>query len=395
MSKSTSYHIVTKSFHWLTALLILAIIPLGMIANDLPFETDAELARKAWVFSIHKTLGVTVFFVALLRILWAVTQAKPGPLHPNRKAETFLAEVIHWVLYISLVAVPLTGWIEHAATSGFAPIWWPFGQSLFFVPQSNAVAGVFAGLHWMFGKLMIASILLHIAGALKHQFVDRDATLRRMWFGRANAPVVAPHVTHFGPRVAALAAFALAGFAAFAFGFLDRHETTVAATALDAVASEWVVQDGEIAITVAQFGSDVSGSFADWTSEISFDPAPADIMGDVTTVISIGSLTLGSVTSEAMGADYFDAETFPTATFTAQIKPDGDSYIADGSVTIKGVTVPVQMPFDLILDGDTAQMTGTVTLERLAFNVGESQTSAANLGFDVIVNISLTAQRGA
>lgn len=395
MSKSTSYHIVTKSFHWLTALLILAIIPLGMIANDLPFETDTELARKAWVFSIHKTLGVTVFFVALLRVLWAVTQAKPGPLHPNRKAETFLAEVIHWVLYISLVAVPLTGWIEHAATSGFAPIWWPFGQSLFFVPQSDAVAGVFAGLHWMFGKLMIASILLHIAGALKHQFVDRDATLRRMWFGRANAPVVAPHVTHFGPRVAALAAFALAGFAAFAFGFLDRHETTVAATALDAVASEWVVQDGEIAITVAQFGSDVSGSFADWTSEISFDPAPADIMGDVTTVISIGSLTLGSVTSEAMGADYFDAVTFPTATFTAQIKPDGDSYIADGSVTIKGVTVPVQMPFDLILDGDTAQMTGTVTLERLAFNVGESQTSAANLGFDVVVNISLTAQRGA
>jgi polyisoprenoid-binding protein YceI len=118
-------------------------------------------------------------------------------------------------------------------------------------------------------------------------------------------------------------------------------------------------------------------------------------MGDVTTVISIGSLTLGSVTSEAMGADYFDAETFPTATFTAQIKPDGDSYIADGSVTIKDVTVPVQMPFDLILDGDTAQMTGTVTLERLAFNVGESQTSAANLGFDVIVNITLTAQRGA
>jgi len=319
MSQPTSYKSVTKLFHWLTALLILAIIPLGMIANDLPFETDTELARKAWVFSIHKTLGVAVFFVALLRILWAVTQAKPGPLHPNRKAETFLAEVIHWVLYISLVAVPLTGWIEHAATSGFAPIWWPFGQSLFFVPQSDAVAGVFAGLHWMFGKLMIASILLHIAGALKHQFVDRDATLRRMWFGRANAPVVAPHVTHFGPRVAALATFIAVGFAAFAFGFLDRHETTIAATALDEVASEWVVQDGEIAITVAQFGSDVSGSFADWTSEISFDPAPADIMGDVTTVISIGSLTLGSVTSEAMGADYFDAETFPTATFTAQM----------------------------------------------------------------------------
>jgi cytochrome b561/polyisoprenoid-binding protein YceI len=393
MSHPTTYNTVTKSFHWLTALLILAIIPLGVIANGLPFETSDQLATKAFVFSLHKTLGVTVFFVALLRILWAVTQAKPAPLHPDRKAETFVAEVIHWVLYIALVAVPLTGWIEHAATTGFAPIWWPFGQSLFFVPKSEGIAATFTGLHWIFGKLMVASILLHIAGALKHQVIDKDATMRRMWFGKADVPAAAPHAPSKAPRIVAGAAFVAAGFAAFSLGMFTPHGETVEAAALDAVSSEWTVQEGEIAITISQFGSDVTGNFADWTSQISFDPAAAEVMGDVTTVIAIGSLTLGSVTSDAMSADYFNVETHPTATFTAQIKPDGESYIADGTLTIKGTTLPVQMPFDLVLDGDTAAMTGAVTVDRQAFKVGENQTDAGSLGFDVAVAITLTATR--
>jgi len=86
MSPTNAFAPITKVFHWLTALLILIIIPLGVIANGAPFETSEELARKAWLFSLHKTLGVAVFFVALLRILWALTQEKPGPLHPRPPA---------------------------------------------------------------------------------------------------------------------------------------------------------------------------------------------------------------------------------------------------------------------------------------------------------------------
>lgn len=392
MSHPTSYHSVTKSFHWLTALLIIAIIPLGVIANGLPFETSDQLATKALVFSMHKTLGVTVFFVALFRVVWAVTQDKPGPLHPDRKAETFVAEVVHWVLYISLVAVPLTGWIEHAATTGFAPIWWPFGQSLFFVPKSEAVSGIFGGLHWMFGKLMVASILLHIAGGLKHQFIDKDATLRRMWFTRRKMPIVGAHISKSGPRIVAALAFVAAAGAAYGLGFFERHEANVQAKALEDIASDWVVLDGDITIVITQFGSEVTGTFADWTSEISFDPAPADLMGSVTTTVAIGSLTLGSVSANAMGADYFDLETHPTAIFTADIKPDGDSFVADGTLMIKGISVAVKMPFDLILEGETATMTGAILLNRQDFKVGESQTDEGTLGFTVAVAIDLTAQ---
>ena len=66
---------------------------------------------------MHKTVGVTIFLVALARIIWIISQPKPSGLHPERKGATWLAETIHWPLYSSLVMPPLTSWIRHAATA--------------------------------------------------------------------------------------------------------------------------------------------------------------------------------------------------------------------------------------------------------------------------------------
>lgn len=124
----SSYGSVAKTFHWLTALLIFTALPLGWIADNLAHAvlhastapSEAEIARAARLFSLHKTVGVTVFFVALARIMWAFTQTKPGLLNADNKPEAFAAETVHWLLYGSLVLVPLTGWVHHAATEGFA-----------------------------------------------------------------------------------------------------------------------------------------------------------------------------------------------------------------------------------------------------------------------------------
>ncbi len=210
LSNTTSrYGSVTRAFHWLTALLVMTLIPVAMIAYDLPHDTSEQLARKAWLFSLHKTLGITVFFVALLRIGWALLQPKPGPLHPERRAETFVAETAHWLLYGSLVLAPLSGWIHHAATTGFAPIWWPLGQSLPLVPKSESVAALFGGFHWVFGKVMTVTILLHIAGALKHHFIDKDATLRRMTGTKGAIPDLPGAHHSLRPLGAALAIWVL------------------------------------------------------------------------------------------------------------------------------------------------------------------------------------------
>ncbi|SDC90886.1 cytochrome b/b6 domain-containing protein [Ruegeria marina] len=395
---------VTKTFHWLTALLILTVIPVGWVANDLAHEvtdptissTEADIARAAWLFSLHKTLGVCIFFVAVARILWAVTQTRPGLLNAHKRAEALAAETVHWLLYGSLVMVPLSGWIHHAATEGFAPIWWPFGQSLPLVPRTPALAELTAGLHQVLQWVLVISLALHVAGALKHHFVDRDQTLRRMLPGR-DTPSQPPAQTHSRtPLFAALVIWGLALGGGAWLGMFDRQVGQEASRnmPLRAVASDWTVTEGTLAITVTQLGSPVSGAFSDWTAAIRFEepetPGPA---GDVSVTIAIGSLALGSVTAHAMGPDFFDASVFPTAEFLADLYRTETGYEARGTLTLRGTTIDVTLPFDLELDGSTARMSGTVTLNRLDFGIGGNMPDESSLKFPVEVSVNLTATR--
>ncbi|XDA96572.1 cytochrome b/b6 domain-containing protein [Sulfitobacter sp. LCG007] len=394
VNTASRYGIVARCFHWLVALLILTQIPLGLVAEQMPYETAGQLALKAEVFSLHKTLGVAIFLVALLRILWAITQPKPAPLHPARRVETWLADTVHWLLYISLVLVPLTGWIGHAAASGFAPILWPFGQSLPFVPKSEALAAAAESLHGLFAWTLVGALALHVAGALKHAVMDRDATLARMWSGSdAGTPATAPQ-HRAAPAIAAIVVW----LCVIAAGLLAAPTATqrAALPALAQVQSDWQVQEGSITITVDQFGSQVSGSFADWTADISFDPEPtAETMGHVVATISVGSLSLGSVTSQALGADFLNAEGYPTATFAGDIYAQGDAYEARGTLTIRDAAVPATLPFDLDMNGDTAAMTGALTLDRRDFGIGNSLPDEQTLKFPVRVDVALTATRAA
>ncbi|SFB83887.1 cytochrome b/b6 domain-containing protein [Tropicimonas isoalkanivorans] len=389
------YGLVSRALHWLTAGLILVLLPLGLIAEEWPYDTGAQLAVKAQLFSLHKTLGILVFFLALARLVWTALQPHPALLNGDRRIEARLAQTVHWLLYVALVGTPLTGWIHHAATEGFAPIWWPFGQSLPLVPKSESVSVLFSGLHLVFVLLLVATLGLHVAGALKHHLFDRDATLRRMLFG-TRAPgqpdAEAPRVTAVAAVAVALVAIGLGAAAGLYEGETDAQETQ----ALAAVESGWEVQEGTLAITVSQMGADVTGAFADWTASIDFtEEAVAGKHGTAEVTIAIGSLTLGSVTDKAMGPEYFDAGSFPTATFRADLLPaDGEGqYLADGVLSLRGADVPVQMPFTLDISGDTAEMTATVTLDRRDFHIGDTQTDAKTLGFDVVVDIALTAQR--
>ncbi|NNK78515.1 MAG: cytochrome [Litoreibacter sp.] len=396
-NSTTTYGGVTKTFHWLTALLVVTLIPLGIYANGLPYETGEQLARKAWMFSLHKTLGVTVFFVALARIGWALSQPKPGLLNSERKLESFLAETVHWLLYASLVLVPLSGWIHHAATTGFAPIWWPFGQSLPLVPKDDDVAHTFAALHIVFERVLAASILLHIAGALKHHVFDKDKTLRRMLPGHTD-PGPLPAKRHSAlPLLGAGAGYVVALAIGAAIGLFSHAESTTSPVpTLAEVETGWQVEQGTLALTVRQLGSDVQGSFENWTAAINFkETADAEGRhGNVEVQIAIASLTLGSVTAQAMGADFFHTQAHPTAVFAADILTDAEGgYFAEGTLDLKGSTQPIILPFTLQIDDDTATMTGQTRLNRTAYRIGEAYPDETSLGFDVVIDVSLTAIR--
>ncbi len=389
----TRYGSVARFFHWSIALSIITLIPLGIIADDMAYDTSELLARKAFLFQIHKTFGVLVFFLALARITWAITQPKPANLHPERKLESFMAELVHWLLYGSLVLVPLTGWIHHAATTGFAPILWPFGQDLPFVAKSESTAELFSILHKTFERVLVVSLLLHIAGAVKHHVIDKDVTLTRM-LGRAEGghPHKAKH--NLAAPFAALAVWALALPAGMAF-FHDPHAhatQAVPAVELTETQGNWEVTGGNLEISVTQFGSAVTGNFADWNAEINFtDDRSLPVMGSVDVEIAIASLTLGSVTDQAMGADFFDAAQFPVARFTGDIIPVLDGYAADGTLTLKGIEQPLRFNFDLSITDDEAEMASRFELMRLDFGIGASMQDESSLSFPVEVTVSLTA----
>ncbi|EIE52010.1 cytochrome [Salipiger aestuarii] len=391
---STAYGGLTRFFHWAIALGIAIMVPLGWTAHLWPMQEAAQIATKTTLFSAHKTLGVGLFAIALARIVWALGQTRPVPLHPERRAETLLAETVHWALYAALVIVPLTGWIEHAATEGFAPIWWPLGQNLPMVPTAPAVAETFATVHFLSQWLLVGMLALHVTGAIRHAAIDRDATLARMVRGTPGGnPAV--RTSHAAPAALALLAWVALFGGAAAAGLLGTNATRPAAHLKPAV-SDWQIQDGTLAIRVTQMGAQVTGSFADWTAAIAWQPRDTPgPEGDVTVRISVPSLTLGSVSKQALGPDFLAADSFPTATFAATLLRTETGREAQGTLTLKDAELPITLPFDLTLDGDTARMTGQATLDRRDYAVGTGMTDPGQLAYDVEVLVDLVATRAA
>ncbi|SHG40802.1 cytochrome b/b6 domain-containing protein [Cognatishimia maritima] len=399
-NSNAHYGSVAKLFHWLTALLILTALVLGIVAHKWPYESNDQLALKAVLFSVHKTVGILAFATALFRILWAIAQPRPALLNAEKRVEALAAETAHWLLYGSMLLVPLTGWVHHAATQGFAPILLPIGQDLPFVPKSEAVAAVASGLHFILVIVLGATILAHVGGALKHFVIDKDQTLQRMLPGKAVVSDALPHRRTAQPFVAALVIWAGAlGVGGFAGSFGVHHAPGPApeTAQLAEVTSEWQVVDGTLGLQVTQFGAPVQGVFKNWTAQISFDEATAGQRhGEVQVEVAIGSLSLGSVTQQAMGDDFFDVSNFPTARFTADILRNTSQdaqYVAEGTLTLKGFAVPVTLPFAMRIAGDTAEMAGQVSLNRLDFGIGATMEDEKNLGFGVEINVNLTATR--
>lgn len=395
---ATRYGALARFFHWSIALLILTDLALGVIGDRTPRTADT-VAWLQTLYSAHKTIGITVLLLAVLRIIWAVTQPRPVPLHPERRAETLAAEVVHWALYGAIIIMPLSGWVMHASESGFAPIWWPFGQGLPFVPKSEAVAHTAGAVHSVAAWVIYATVAAHIGGALKHQIIDKDATLARMSHGRAAGNPEAHHGSA-APIVAAGLWLVVLGVALFPGD--QAHDITATPVAPPAqIASSvtdenwtdenWTVDTGNIRFQVAQMGANVEGGFADWSAQIAYEDQTGN--GSVTVDIDTTTLMLGSVTDNAKGAEFFNVTAYSTATFDADITRTDGVHLATGTLTLAGVTVPVTLPFDLAIEGDVAKMSGEVVLDRRDFEMGAGYADESTVGFGVTVAVTLTATR--
>lgn len=162
--------------HWLIALLIIGNVVGASVAEDMPRE-DAMV-----IMGSHKAIGILILLLTVLRIIWRLTH-RPPPLAESLKAwEAALARVTHSLFYILMIAVPVAGWGLHSAFSQGKPvsIFGLFDFPALPVGSDKPTIGLFNDLHELTATAMIVLVVLHLAGALKHQFLDRDGTLARM-----------------------------------------------------------------------------------------------------------------------------------------------------------------------------------------------------------------------
>lgn len=402
LNTENSYGLIAQLLHWATAALILVLIPLGIYMHDLPVNSADEVVYKSWFYSLHKTLGVMALFVAIARVTWAAVQPHPKLLNADRTMESLAAQTVHWALYGSIILMPFAGWLHHSAAEGFAPIWWPLSQDLPLVPKSPQLASVFAMLHFFTGILLGLSLLLHVGGALKHVLIDRDETLQRMLPGRNFIPAIDLAEPRFKrlPRVLAVFAILIVGGATAANFAINNPETAVKSSAVGptgAAAADWLVdkENSRLDIQILQMGQPVLGQFKTWSAAINFDPenlASARIEVEV----DVASIALGAVSAQAISPDFLNAVAHPTARLLLETvtSASNNSYEAVGTLSVAGQTVPVTLPFELVIENGRAFVAGEAAVDRLLLGIGKKGFPGNDqLGIEVLVKVKLEAEK--
>lgn len=179
-SASPRYSSVAIALHWAIAAAIFCTFPLGVYMADLPLSP-----RKLQLVSYHKWVGITLLALACARLAWRLGHTPPA-LPPGMPAwQRRAATGAHWALYALIFAIPLSGWMYSSAV-GVPTVYFGLWQLPDLVGRDKALAAALKLAHQALNFTLLAIVVVHVAAALKHHFVDRDGLLRRMQPGRGH-----------------------------------------------------------------------------------------------------------------------------------------------------------------------------------------------------------------
>jgi len=170
-----AYDPVAITLHWLIAFALIGQIALGLWMIEIP---KLPAGVRAYWFNMHKSIGMTIGLLVLMRVLWRLTHTPPALPSTMAQWQARAAKVSHWLLYACMIIMPLAGYLG-SVFSGY-PIRY-FGATL---PgwgwKDEALKEFFSTVHLVTAVSFISLIALHVLAALKHAFVDRDGVLQRM-----------------------------------------------------------------------------------------------------------------------------------------------------------------------------------------------------------------------
>ncbi|PZQ48243.1 MAG: cytochrome B [Micavibrio aeruginosavorus] len=377
-NSENEYGIAAKSFHWLIAVLIIGLLPVGIGMGMLPNEPF-----KFQIYALHKSFGLLVFFLGIGRIIWRFVSPPPEHLETHAHWETTLAGAAHFWLYVCIIGMPLSGWLMSNAGEFPVPF---FGiQMPHLIGKDEALGDLFGDVHELLGYTLLLVLALHVAGAIKHHVLDKDETLKRMAYAQAGIGFAA-----FIVLVLGLSYFLSLGVLLQKFTAAKPQEVAAApeTPAAVPVASQpstanlpphgWaIVPDvSHLQFEATLYGAAFTGDLKQYDGTIIFDPADlSTAKADIT--IHMANVATGDAErdSNIVGEDWFDAMKFPQAHFVATKfeKGDGNNYVAIGNLTIRDKTMPLILPFTLDIAQKTAHMVGEADLNRTDFGVGQGE----------------------
>lgn len=409
--------------HWSIALALAFQISLGWRLEDFAKGPD-----QFWAYQLHKSIGITILLLTLLRV--AIRWLHPRPALPADSIwAQRLAKSVHTGLYLVMLGGPLTGWAIvstsklNLPTLIFGVLPWPH------LPLPNLFHEPAEMIHELLAKLAFGLFVLHVAGAVRHQFFRNDNLLGHMLPGLGGGKVPTrtkagialaaalagivgavawaklvppPAVSNLAPPVASSGninpqplANAIPPPAADVLSTIDPDEEKSPPETVTPLTRWKVSNGGELGFTTSWSGTAINGRFGRWDADIMFSP---DILekSRIKVMVHLASADTGDgQRDETMQSDsFFDSAVHPVAVFTAKrISHSGaDRYLAVGTLSLHGQTHPATLRFSLKISDGRATVRGAAQLSRTNFGVGSGDYSATNeIPDQVSVSFSFTA----
>ena len=414
--KPASYSRTAMALHWLIAAALAFQFGLGEAFEHLP--RGKQLFDTA---QFHKSIGITILILTLIRVVVRFTKPRPAPMGDQGWAER-LASITHMGLYAFMLLAPMSGWIMTTASKFAIPTYlfnvipwpdFPFVGGMEATSKHN-LHEVAKTAHEVIGRLGIALFVLHVIGALRHQFLLKEALVERMvpvrkrltpimgsalivaLAGSVVALMVAGQQPGLVPAADAKLAVATpkpaAGSIAVVPPALPEKQADVDPAVDEAkpedeaaevdpnaipagTAPRWAVAPGgRLGFSTDWVGAAVDGRFSSWNSDIRFNP---DDLAASRIKVTIDLVSVdtgdGERDSTLKGADFFNTGAAGKAIWTSSAirKISDGRYRADGTLSLRGASKSVPLAFTLDIKGKKASVRGTASLNRLAFGVGQ------------------------
>lgn len=172
------YTALAIALHWLLAIFVLALFGLGVYMADLPFSP-----QRLKLYNWHKWAGISFLALTMVRLFWRVMHRPPALPEKIRNAmpgwQMRAFHATHHLMYALFFAVPLLGW-AYSSAAGFPIVWFGLITLPDVLPADKALAEMIKPLHLASALALVGLAGLHVAAALKHQWIDRDGLLQRM-----------------------------------------------------------------------------------------------------------------------------------------------------------------------------------------------------------------------